>query len=206
MKQSLLLAICSLIFCCCEPESNAISTTMKDGKTITIYSSQKSYLDKEEFVHCVSFSFPCSYKYDDVEKIEYLEDSTYIVNGYNQSFIGCWEIAKFGEWSRDYGLDPNKVYYVATKVYAKYVSTPPNGLRILPKLGGAFMGYRPDIEPSTFWVNTDSGAKVSILTTGIRYIGYDSEGNTIDCEIPSFVDNESNKLTWKFLILDDGWD
>lgn len=179
---------------------------MKDGNTITVYSSQKSYLDKDEFVHRVSFSFPRSYEYGDIEEIKYLEDSTYTVSGYNQSFIGYWEIAKLGEWSRDYGLDPNKVYYVATKVYAKYVPLPPNGLRIMPKLGGIFMGYCPGMEPSTFWVDNDSDAKVSTLTTGVRYIGYDSERNTIDCEIPSFVDNNDNKLTWKLLIRDDGRD
>lgn len=206
MKYPLLLVICSLVFCCCEPENNPTSVTMKDGKTITVYSSQKSYLDKDEFVHRVSFSFPRPYKYDDVEEIKYLEDSTYTVNGYNQSFIGCWEIAKLGEWSRDYGLASNKVYYVATKVYTKYVSLPPNGLRIVPKLGGIFMGYRPDIEPRTFWVDNDFDAKVSILTTSTRYIGYDSEGNTIDCEIPSFINNKENKLTWRFLVRDDGWD
>lgn len=187
MKYPALCLIVISVLCSCESEDDLMNVTMQDGNTITINSSQRYYHSEEEFVHCVSFSFPRSCEYSEVEEVEYLKDSEGIVSGYSQSFIGCWEAAKFGEWVRDYGLNPNDVYYVATKVYTKYVSMPCEGLRIVPKFGGQFMGYCPDVEPRTFRVNNDSDAQVGVLTTGVRYIGYDSEGNRIACEMPSFI-------------------
>lgn len=203
MKMQLFLVVMSFLLCSCESEDNIISITMQDGNTITLNSSQKYYSNEEEFIHCVSFSFPRSYECSEIEYIDYLDDSEYIVEGCNQFFIGGWEIARFGEWIRNYGLNPNESYYVATKVYAKYLSKPPVGLRIVPKLGGTFMGYCPDIEARTFRIDNISEMQVSALITGIRYIGYDSKGNDIKYEMPSFINNE---LIWKFLIRDDGWD
>ena len=68
------------------------------------------------------------------------------------------------------------------------------------------MGYCPDIEQRTFRVYNNPDEQVSMLITGVRYIGYDSERNSINCEVPSFTDNKNDKLTWEFLVRDDGWD
>lgn len=179
---------------------------MRDGHTITTNSSQRYYTDEDSFVHGVSFAFARSYDYSEIEEMEYQDDSEGKVTGYNQSFIGSWEIAKFGEWIRDYGLEPGKVYYIATKVYAKYISMPPKGLRVIPKPEERFMGYCPDIEQRTFWVYNIPDEQVCMLITGVRYIGYDSERNSINYEVPSFTDNKKNILTWEFLVRDDGWD
>lgn len=179
---------------------------MRDGNIITTNSSQRYYTDEESFVHGVSFAFARSYDYSEIEEMEYQDDSEGKVTGYNQSFIGSWEIAKFGEWIRDYGLESGKAYYIATKVYVKYTSMPPIGLRIVPKYGGHYMGYCPDIEQRTFRVYNNPDQNVSMLITGVRYIGYDSERSSINCEVPSFTDNKKDILTWEFLVRDDGWD
>ena len=194
-----------VVICSCAPDTDIYSVTMHDGKTVTVNTSQKYYSGENEFAHRVSFSFPRSYDYSVMEKLEYVEDSSYVVNGYDQFFIGCWEKAVFGEWIRNYGLVPNKVYYVATKVYVKCVSRPQDGLMIVPKYGGLFMGYRPDVEPRTFWVD-NKDRQASVFTTGVRYIGYDSDGNGIYKEIPSLSNNKNQKLVWNFLIQDNVWD
>ena len=206
LKFHLVLFVVAFLFCGCESEDDTITVTMRDGHTITTNSSQRYYTDEESFVHGVSFAFARSYDYSEIEEMEYQDDSEDKVTGYNQSFIGSWEIAKFGEWIRDYGLEPGKAYYIATKVYVKYTSMPPIGLRIVPKYGGHYMGYCPDIEQRTFRVYNNPDQNVSMLITGVRYIGYDSERSSINCEVPSFTDNKKDILTWEFLVRDDGWD
>lgn len=206
LKFHLVLFVVAFLFCGCESEDDTISVTMRDGNTITTNSSQRYYTDEDSFVHSVSFAFARSYDYSEIEEMEYQDDSEDKVTGYNQSFIGSWEIAKFGEWIRDYGLEPGKAYYIATKVYVKYTSMPPIGLRIVPKYVGHYMGYCPDIEQRTFRVYNNPDQNVSMLITGVRYIGYDSERSSINCEVPSFTDNKKDILTWEFLVRDDGWD
>ena len=206
MRFQMFLIVMGFLFCGCESEDDTITVTMQDGNTITTNSSQRYYPDEDEFVHGVSFAFARSYDYSEIEDMEYQDDSEGKVTGYNQFFIGSWEIAKFGEWIHDYGLEPGKNYYIATKVYVKYLSMPPKGLRIVPKPGGRFMGYCPDIGQRTFRVYNNPDEQVSMLITSVRYIGYDSERNSINCEVPSFTGNKNDKLTWEFLVRDDGWD
>ena len=206
LKFHLVLFVVAFLFCGCESEDDTITVTMRDGHTITTNSSQRYYTDEDSFVHGVSFAFARSYDYSEIEEMEYQDDSEGKVTGYNQSFIGSWEIAKFGEWIRDYGLESGKAYYIATKVYVKYTSMPQIGLRIVPKYGRHYMGYCPDIEQRTFRVYNNPDQNVSMLITGVRYIGYDSERSSINCEVPSFTDNKKDILTWEFLVRDDGWD
>ena len=97
MKFQLFLIVMIFLFCGCESEDDTITVTMQDGNTITTNSSQRCYPDEDEFVHGVSFAFARSYDYSEIEEIEYQDDSEGKVIGYNQSFIGSWEIAKFGE-------------------------------------------------------------------------------------------------------------
>lgn len=186
----------------CEHEESDISVTMADGKNFVVSKTIKYYSTEEEFVHNVSFSFPCTYNYEVVDSIDYQLDKQYETTGYNQTFTGCWEMAKLGDWSKKYGLSPNEIYYVATNIFAKYVQQPQNGLAIVPHLGKENMGYSPDIEPTTFRVTTDSNNKICILKTGCRVIGYDSNKRSVDCNLP----NLKNRKVWRFLIQSDGWD
>lgn len=204
----LFIEIIAIMGMCCgcssEPKFNKIP--MKDGNTIEINGNKRFYSSENEFVHGVSFSFQRQYNFTNVEQIDYSDIREYTVFDFNQFFVGFWEIAEFGNWISQYGLTPNAPYYVATKVYVKFISSPPSGLRIIPKYGGEYMGYCPDIIHKTFRVYNDSNENLNILTTGIRYIGYDSNKEPVEICIPSFVDNNINKLTWNFLIRDDGWD
>ncbi len=205
MKNILFYVALAIVLCSCEAGNWPIHVTMEDGKTITISPKTRYYTSEDEFIHGVSFPFPYSYIYPEIEKIDYVVDSSYTVTGYDQFFVGNWEIARFGEWARQYGLKPNSNYYVATKVYAKYVPKPPSELNIKPKLDIALMGYVPWSEYKTFFVSYEKDAQVSVLTTGVRYIGYDSERKNIDLDMPSFNENKNNKLTWKFLIVESVW-
>lgn len=200
----ILVILCSL--CSCNTEDSKYEVAMSDGNVIIVDGRKSYYHTEDEFVHNVSFSFPRYYNYSKVDKIDYLENMEYSVSGFDESFIGSWEIAEFGNWIKTYGLKPNTPYYVATKIYTKYLSETPIGLRIVPKLGGEFMGYCPDISPKTFRVQQDGNTQLSILSTGVRYIGYDSNRSPVNIDIPSFVDNNKVKPLWNFLIRDDGWD
>jgi hypothetical protein len=176
---------------------------MQDGFVITINKTTKYYPTEEDFFHNVRTDFPHTYMIENVEKMEYEENKHYEVIGYNQDFVGCWEKAKFGNWAENYGLTPNKIYYVSTKLYAKYVSKPDNTLMIVPEKGLQNMGYCPGLNDKTFCVEQDNVTNTNILTTSTRFIGYNSEGNHVQCTINSFT---NNKLIWKFLILQDVWD
>lgn len=200
----LLVILCSL--CSCNTEDSKYEIAMSDGNVITVDGRKFYYHTEDEFVHNVSFSFPKYYNYGNVEQIDYLENIEYAISGFDQSFIGTWEVAEFGNWIKAYGLMPNTPYYVATKVYTKYLSETPNGLRIVPKLGGEFMGYCPNITPKTFRVQQGESSRINILSTGVRHIGYDSNRASVNIDIPSFVDNNKDKPIWTFLIRDDGWD
>lgn len=178
---------------------------MRDGNTLEV-NGYIFYSSEDEFVHGVSFSFQRLYNITNVEQIDYSNGREYTVFDFNQMYIGFLEIAEFGNWVSQYGLIPYTPYYVATKVYVKYVSSPSKGLRIVPKYGGEHMGYCPDIIPKPFRVYNDFNENMNELTTCFRYIGYDSNKEPVGLSIPSFVDNNKNKLTWNFLIRDDGWD
>lgn len=206
MKRLLLWGFIIFALCSCDNGNDLMQVTMKDGYTIVVDPSPKYYADEDEFVHAVSFYFPRPYDFSQTEEVEYTKNTEKNVKGYNQFFIGHWETARFGEWIRSHGLDPRKTYYVATKVYAKYVSMPPEGLRIVPEVGGQFTGYLPCIEPRTFQVENNCDAQAIALITGFRYIGYDSERNATNYEMPSFINNSKTNLIWKLLIRDDGWD
>lgn len=202
---SLLFAIVAML-CSCNSEEEFCEITMADGNIINVDSTRKYYSTEEEFVHSVSFSFPRQYNVTSCEQIEYSNYQEYTVYGYDQFFIGCWEKAEFGDWITQYGLIPHTTYYVSTIIYVKYISETPKGLRIVPKFGGEYMGYCPDIIPNTFRVYQDSNEKYNVLTTGIRHVGYDLNRNSVKVSLPSFIDNNKNKLTWNFLIRDDGWE
>lgn len=204
MIRYILFLIIIVAFNSCNSTLDTFPVKMQDGMTISVNSSIKYYPDEESFVHDVSFSVPRQYEYFNVEKFEYVEDSTYVAEGHDQSFIGYWEKATFGDWIKEYGLVPQTVYYVATKIYTKNITMPQDGLEIVPKWGSPLMGYCPNTEYTTFKVNNNKEQHVSTLYTGVKYIGYDSKGKGIYKEIPSL--NINQKITWKFLIQNDGWE
>lgn len=190
----------------CDKEEPIIKNVMKDGVEIVVPTKVRYYDSEEEFIHNVSFSFHREYDLKMVEEVEYTFGEQYVVTGYDQRYNGVWEKAKFGDWISSYGLDASDTYYVCTTVVTKYLNIPPQGLMIVPKLGIELMGYCPGIDPKTFLVDYATERDASILLTGARTIGYDSDGNSISISVPSFFNNNTTNLTWKFLIQTDGWD
>lgn len=202
---TLLLLLIFVASSCHDEVDNDIVTTMEDGKTIIISSEIHFYSTEEEFVHNVSFPSSHSAKAVEFEELNYSKGTLMAVYGYNNFSIQKWEKTKLGSWCEKYGLKPNNIYYVGTKVYDKYVSKPPEHLRIVPKYEENQMGYCPLVDSRFFEVLNEDYNQCTILRTGVRYIGYDSKRNPLNIEIPLIFNNKNN-LTWKFSIQDDGWD
>ena len=191
------------LLCSCDDHYDKIySVKMRDGNTIKVLNSQRVYSTEKDFLHNISFAFPRSYDLRNVEQCDYTSDSIFVIEDYNQSFTGAWEVAVFGEWIRAYGLIPHTPYYVATTVFAKYVSAPPRHKTLYP-LGGTYMGYIPGLERPSFFISHSPDYTCNIFTTGARLIGYDSSKNAISIYIPSFIN--TNKLTWYFQVDTSPW-
>lgn len=204
MKKFNLLIIILLLFCSCHEDYFSL-IRMQDGTTIKVPTKNRFYRSEDEFIYSLSPHFPKDYDFSSIEPINYSIDSIYAVSGYNQLFIDNWEIAFFGEWIKSYDLEPYKPYYVATKVFVKYLSELPKGLKATPRRGGEHMGYIPNNLQRTFTAVRDTSHHCLILTTSIRYIGYNSDRIKTDINIPSFINNDSTNLIWDFIIREDGW-
>lgn len=188
-----------LCMCSCNEEDNICTLTMNDGTTIDVASTKITYHSEEDFVRGLS-SFECNYNFSNKEYINYNVGESYEVNGYDQTFVGSWQIAKFGNWIRNYGLNPDEFYYVATLIYAKYIERPTTGTMIVPQTG---LGCSLSEEDNSFSVLSDKETNTAILLTCVRLIGYDKNKSAINLCIPQFT---NNNLTWKFLIQSDGWE
>ena len=196
-KYFIFITILLLLVSCTQDEWFR-SVTMQDGNTVLVHQQKHFYETESKFVHNVFFSWEHKFDITDVEQINYKVDSRYTVKGHNAFYFHHWEETQFGEWIEKYGLKANKTYYVATKVYAKFISMPPDSITISPKIGDSFLGYIPGAEASRFLLNYYKKENCCVMTTGIRYIGYDSEKNKIDIEIPLNTDSNHNRI-WKFL-------
>ena len=108
----------------------------------------------------------------------------------------------FFSWEHKFDItDVEQINYKVDSrytVYAKFISMPPDSITISPKIGDSFLGYIPGAEASRFLLNYYKKENCCVMTTGIRYIGYDSEKNKIDIEIPLNTDSNHNRI-WKFL-------
>lgn len=199
----LFLLITFIISSC---DSDPYSVTMQDGRTIQYVSTPQYYSTEDDFVHDVTLNFPHQYDYSHVENIDYAKDSLYTVYGHDQTFIGYWQKAKFGDWIKVYGLEPNEYYYVATKWYTKFVSMPQGDLSIYPKSVEPFKRYHSESKTNSFITELNKGKHAYALSTAVKYIGYDSKGKSIYLEIPSFDDDTNRQLTWKFSVDESFWE
>lgn len=151
-KYFIFITILLLLVSCTQDEWFR-SVTMQDGNTVLVHQQKQFYETESKFVHNVFFSWEHKFDITDVEQINYKVDSRYTVKGHNAFYFHHWEEAQFGEWIEKYGLKANKTYYVATKVYAKFISMPPDSITISPKIGDSFLGYIPGAEASRFLLN-----------------------------------------------------
>ncbi len=200
--------ISALLLCVlwsCENEDAIYNVQMRDGNTIRVQNTQRFYASAEEFAASGSFAFPRPFNYKDIEPIDYSVDTISVVYDYNQSFTGAWEVAEFGDWIKDYGLKPNTPYYVGTTMFAKYISLPPEGRELYPYFqGGKYMGYLPGIEGTNYYVTYSNANGCLILTTGLRFVGYDYSRNAINMHITTFPNNNPHELTW-YYVISDAW-
>ncbi len=202
-KNIILLLIIHLLLStssCCE--SSTLTVTMTDGNTLNIPNEITVYYTQEDFEKDISFGFIRNYYPSEISYIDYLEGVHTSITGVDDTFCGTWKLARFGNWISEFGLVPNKTYYVATKTYAKYVNTPPDGLSIMPrKYTDTNMGYIPQSTQRTFQfyhINHD----FSVLLTGIPIIGYNSDREPLNL----ILTNLTKPLLWNFTIVENGWD
>ena len=198
----LVLALISVTHWGCSKDDNILHIEMSDGNTVVVNTHTKFYDSEDAFLHSVSFRSTNDYQVHDVEEIDYEINCRYSLVGYSQINTECWEMAKFGSWATKYGLSPNTVYYVATDIFAKYISAPQEGLMIVPDANNVNMGYCPGINSPTFMYSVNDTANVCILQTGSKCVKYDSNGIPVNL----IINNLKKQLTWKFQILRDVWE
>lgn len=188
---------------CSESPSN-LYIKMKDGNVISLRQDNEVYYETEdEFQRGLSFGFRMNYSFLANSIVNLMPDSTINIVGYDDRYLGLWEKASFGNWIKDYGLESNKSYYIASCVYVIYLPLAPDGYYLFPMPESQdSIGFVPSLGYKGSIVETDKSAGFSIARSGSRYIGYDDNGNIIALEIPQL----NKKITWKFLIKRNGWD
>lgn len=188
---------------CSEPPSN-LHIKMKDGNVISLIHDKEVYYETEdEFQRGLSFGFKMNYSFLANSNVSLIPDSTINIVGYDDRFLGLWEMASFGNWIKNYGLESNKTYYIASCVYVIYLPLAPEGYYLFPIAESHDpIGFVPSLGYKGSIVKTDKSAGFSIVRSGSRYIGYDDNGNLIALEIPQL----NNNISWKFLIKKNGWE
>lgn len=169
---------------------------MADGNRIILSSNEVVYYGNEsDFLHSYKSLFPCKYSFISNNNGPYLQDESYSVERYDDRFIGYWEKAKFGDWIKKYGLEPNKVFYCATIKYVVYMPIPLSGEEYLPVMPLDNMGYSPWTSNRSFDIDYDNQYPKYIFYTCFRYIGYNDKLSGVYIELPI-----TNKLIWNFTV------
>lgn len=207
MKSLLGIILCAILMCihtsCSESPSN-LYIKMNDGNVISLRQDKEVYYETENEFQCgLSFGFNMNYSFLANNNVNLVPDSTISIMGYDDRYLGLWEKASFGNWIENYGLEPNKSYYIASCVYVIYLPLAPDGYYLFPIANSQdSIGFVPSLGYKGAIVKTDKAAGISIVRSGCRYIGYDENGDLIAQEIPKL----NNNITWKFFIKRNGWD
>lgn len=169
---------------------------MADGNRITLSNDEIVYYSNEsDFLHSYMSIFPCKYSFISNNNGPYLQDESYSIEGYDDRFIGYWEKAKFGDWIKKYGLEPNKVFYCATIKYVSYMPIPLSGEEYIPVMPLDNMGYSPWTSNRSFDIDYSNQYPKYIFYTCFRYIGYNDKLAGVYIDLPL-----TNKLIWNFTV------
>lgn len=169
---------------------------MADGNRIILSSDEIVYYSNEsDFLHSYTSIFPCKYSFISNNNGPYLQDESYSIEGYDDRFIGYWEKAKFGDWIKKYGLEPNKVFYCATIKYVSYMPIPLSEEEYIPVMPLDNMGYSPWTSNRSFDIDYSNQYPKYIFYTCFRYIGYNDKLAGVYIDLPL-----TNKLIWNFTV------
>lgn len=184
--------ICIYLFICiffgCSSEYNLPDDSeivkMNDGKSIIVCRDTVLYFPDKDFP--VDVSAPVN-----PEEKGFLKSYSHSRNDI------VWFKAKFGEWISDYGLNPEKIYFVRKEYYyQEYVQcgegeivvgyVPENSCMGLFETvnGKRFKGFEANVRDEYY-----SGCRTLIF-----FVGYDDDGNSVSCHIPCNPD----ELEWYF--------
>lgn len=179
----------------CTHNEEDLPIHMNDGFTFKLSSLESIfYKSKESFVSdCPSF-WTCNYSFLSHIDEQFVIDNTYSISGYDDQFIMKWEKARFGNWIREYGLNPNEEYYCA---WIKYVIYLPHNVNsyYTPVKPLNNMGFISNTDRPGFDAEYRKGYPKEVIYTFVRYIGYDINKNGIYKEIPNL-----NIIIWNFTI------
>lgn len=179
----------------CSKEDD-LPLVMADGNKITLSNNKIVYYGNEsDFLHSYTSLFPCKYTFISNNKGPYLREESYSIEGYDDRFIGYWEKAKFGDWIKKYGLEPDKVFYCATIKYVSYVPIPLPNEDYIPIMPLNNMGYSPWTTNKSFDIDYRIQFPKYLFYTCLRYIGYDDKLAGVYIELPL-----TNKLIWNFTV------
>lgn len=202
-----ILSLSMLSLFSCKEEEVFQTSKMQDGTVITTRKIIRYYETEDDFINAIRY--PSAYDtYQDGEIINnnYNLNDAYTIIGTSKEENYQWEMAKFGEWIKKYGFEPNELYYICSTVYLRYTSLPPEGCYFVNKYEYGEeedMGYEPNafnIKIKNFSITYDKNNSVSIFTTCGRTIGYDKNGNIINESIPKLAN-----IKWKFQVLKNFW-
>ena len=187
----------------CRDEEETIShILMSDGQIISVDNKNVKYYNSEiDFIKGCDADFTHSYTFLQNDSITLEKCGVYSVCGYDERFVGAWELTKFGEWISDYDLNPDELYYSASIMYIKYLPVPPIGCMVCPLVrDNDIMGYLPTLSEKSFRVVYMDN--LTILMTLSRCVGYDEATYPIMQEIPIL----KNNIIWNFSIIENSWE
>lgn len=197
-----ILLLTVVVGSCHDDEETICNILMSDGQIISVDSKNVEYYNSEiDFIKGCDADFAHSYTFLQNDSIALEKDGVYSVSGYDERFVGAWELTKFGEWISDYGLNPDGLYYSASIMYIKYLPVPPIGYMVCPLVkNNDIMGYLPTLGEKSFRVIYMD--KLTILMTLSRCVGYDEDTYPIMQEVPIL----KNNITWNFSIIENSWE
>lgn len=201
----IILILC--LFCSCNEGVEHKRLLMNDGKIISLVDEKIIHYESEgdlsaNYGEC---QLPRTMQLDKSDDVTFRQDS---VCGYSSiESLDRWNIAIFGDWIADYGLDPGKEYYVQTVVEVKKRLPCYSGEQIKAGVYKGeivkFMGYMSDINRGFSISATRDDGGYFIGTTKMTHIGYDKDGNVVDVYYPV---NDLSTLKWRFMALAIDWD
>ncbi len=193
---TLLLLCFTLVSCHQTDNDEALRREMKDGNTLQLINEDvRFYGSESDFYSAVNFYFHHSYSYNTNNTGPYKLGCDYSLYGYDDKFVGGWEMCMFGNWIKEYGLQPNKIYYCATIKYTTYLPILSDG-DYVPNPPFDNLGYISNKSNRMFDVEFKKDYPMYAFYTGSRYIGYDTNREGIYLELP----NLKNNLIWNFTI------
>ena len=198
-----IILICA---CSCNEDIAHKRLLMNDGNIISLVNEKIIHYESAQDLsanYC-EYQLSRTMQFDKPDDITSRLDSVY---GYSSiESLDRWNIATFGDWIADYGLEPDKEYYVQTVVEVKKQLPCYSGEQL--KAGvykgetTKLIGYISGVNRGFSISATRDDGGYFIGTTLMTHIGYDKDGNVVDVYYPV---NDLSTLKWRFMAIAIDW-